>query len=151
MSVLRVRRAVNSGKPVGAAAAIAERALQQVDTPYRLFGRTPGRALDCVGLVLAALAPHFPDVMPDLQYGLKGDHLAKARACFAATGFYEIDDPAALVSGDILLVAPAPLQLHFMVCVPGGWVHADAGLGRVVLRPGALPWPVRCGWRLREN
>jgi len=26
-------------------------------------------------------------------------------------------------------------------------VHADLGLGRVVERPGAPPWPVLGGWR----
>jgi lipoprotein Spr len=51
------------------------------------------------------------------------------------------------VPGDLALVRPGPLQLHLMILVPGGFVHAHAGLRRVVEMPGASPWPVMGWWR----
>jgi hypothetical protein len=53
-------------------------------------------------------------------------------------------------SGDILLVQAGPGQHHLVVLVENGFVHADAGLGRVVERPGAVIWPVLAAWRIRE-
>ena len=50
--------------------------------------------------------------------------------------------------GDLLLCASGPGQLHLAIRVPGGIVHADAGLGRVAERPGAVPWAVLGAWRL---
>jgi murein DD-endopeptidase / murein LD-carboxypeptidase len=133
-----------------ARAAIAERALEQVGTPFRLFGRTAGLALDCVGLVLIALGSHSPIGAGQLRYSLRGDQLQKARDCFSHSDFSELCPTEAPQPGDLALVPPGPSQLHFMIGVSGGWVHADAGLGRTVLRPGALPWPRRCIWRLNR-
>jgi hypothetical protein len=36
-----------------------------------------------------------------------------------------------------------------VILTPGGFVHADAGLRRVVERLGAVPWPVVGCWRLK--
>ena len=41
-----------------------------------------------------------------------------------------------------------PMQFHLSIAVGDGLVHADAGIGRVVLRPGAPPWPVLARWRV---
>ena len=49
--------------------------------------------------------------------------------------------------GDVLLVRPGPGQLHLGVRTAAGMVHADLGIGRVVERPGAVPWPVLGIWR----
>ena len=49
--------------------------------------------------------------------------------------------------GDLALVRPGPLQLHLMIVVSGGHVHAHAGVGRVVEMPGPSPWPVIGYWR----
>jgi hypothetical protein len=35
-----------------------------------------------------------------------------------------------------------------MVRADNGWVHAHAGLGRVVHMPGMSPWPLINLWRL---
>ncbi len=131
-----------------ARAAIADRAMAQLGTPFRLFGRTPGKALDCVGLALCALGPHTPVGAERWRYSLRGDQLHKARDCFSDSNFSEVSAAGRRLSGDIVLAAPAPSQLHFMICAADGWVHADAGLGRTVLRPGPLPWPAPCIWRL---
>ena len=49
--------------------------------------------------------------------------------------------------GDLALVRPGPLQLHLMIGTGAGFVHAHAGLGRVVETPGLSPWPVLGWWR----
>ena len=47
----------------------------------------------------------------------------------------------------LALVRPGPLQLHLMIGTGAGFVHAHAGLGRVVETPGLSPWPVLGWWR----
>jgi hypothetical protein len=129
-------------------AAIARRAIEQVGTPFRLFGRIEGKALDCVGLLLIAVGPDLAPEVSQIRYTLRGDQMQKARSGFDGSCFFEIEPDGASMAGDLVLVQPGPSQLHFLVRVEHGWVHADAGLGRVVLRPGVLPWPVRGIWRL---
>ena len=50
-------------------------------------------------------------------------------------------------AGDVALASSGPGQLHLMILTPGGFVHADAMLRRVVERPGAVPWPLLGWWR----
>jgi hypothetical protein len=54
---------------------------------------------------------------------------------------------AAARVGDLWLVRPGALQLHLMIGVSGGFVHAHAGLRRVVEMPGDAGWPVVGVWR----
>lgn len=48
----------------------------------------------------------------------------------------------------MLLMAAGPGQLHLGIRTVGGFVHADAGLRRVVERPGMPPWPLIGVWRM---
>ncbi|WP_410971081.1 hypothetical protein, partial [Salmonella sp. SAL04269] len=50
-------------------------------------------------------------------------------------------------AGDVLLMRAGPGQLHLAVKTAHGFVHADAGLGRVVERPGDPGWEVLSIWR----
>ena len=50
--------------------------------------------------------------------------------------------------GDVLLMAAGPGQLHLGIWTRDGFVHADAGLRRVVERPGMPPWPLIGVWRM---
>ena len=50
-------------------------------------------------------------------------------------------------SGDLLMFRSGPGRLHMAIAVPGGIVHADAALGRVVERPGVPPWPLLAAFR----
>jgi murein DD-endopeptidase / murein LD-carboxypeptidase len=131
-----------------ARAAIAQRALDEIGTPFRLFGRTAGKALDCVGLALVALAPHLPSGVLAPRYSMRGDYAARARDFLAHSVLTEMETIEPACVGDLVLASLGPTQLHFLICTASGWVHADAGLGRVVLRPGALEWLVRGVWRL---
>ena len=53
--------------------------------------------------------------------------------------------------GDILVMETGRQQLHLAVITPGGFVHADAGIGRVVEGRGAPPWPIIGTWRVNEG
>jgi murein DD-endopeptidase / murein LD-carboxypeptidase len=124
---------------------IARRALQAVGTPFRLYGRKVGVALDCVGLVL-----HATQILDRItSYTLKGDHLDLIRIITNQKGFKV--QPSPNRGGDIAVVQCGPRQQHLLIHVSGGWVHAHAGLRRVVFTPGPLPWPLIAAWRLQET
>ena len=123
--------------------AVAEAARLLVGTPFRAQGRGPD-GLDCVGLAAAALrAGGYAGEVPR-GYRLRcGDRGRMADRLDAVLERADGEEP-----GDLLLCASGPGQLHLAIRVAGGIVHADAGLGRVVERPGAVPWPVIGAWRL---
>ena len=114
-----------------------------VGAPFRLHGRDPATGLDCVGVVLAALG-----TTADVRgYGLRNRSIAPYQELAAASGFVPSAGPTE--RGDLLLVQPGPGQHHLLIATaPGRFVHAHAGLRRVVLQPGPLPWPVERAWRL---
>jgi cell wall-associated NlpC family hydrolase len=114
----------------------------------RGHGRVPGYGLDCVGLAaLAARAGGFAGVIPG-DYALRSGDAATVVARFDASGLARSTQPA---PGDIALFETGPAQFHLAVLVPGGIVHADALLRRVVERPGAPPWPLLGAWRIEEG
>ncbi|WP_336972803.1 peptidoglycan endopeptidase [Sphingobium aromaticiconvertens] len=121
---------------------IAAAARDLVGVRFRLQGRSAASGLDCVGL--AALALGGAVVLPP-HYGLRSGNVGLAERWLAAAGLRAVDLGAV---GDLVLVRPGPLQLHLMVKVEGGHVHAHAGLRRVVEMPGASPWPVIGHWRM---
>lgn len=127
------------------AAEIVAAARALLGVPFRLHGRDAA-GVDCVGVVALALRLGVPQ-----DYGLRSGDALRAERWLAATGLRRVERP---MPGDVALVRPGPLQLHAIVHVPGGFVHAHAGLGRVVETPGPCPWPVIGHWRLiggKEN
>ena len=124
---------------------IAERALSQVGTAFRKNGRLPDVGLDCVGLVGHALAS---DNIPN-YYSLRGDHMARIEDYFRRNFCFALTPSDAVVSGDIAAVCCAPAQVHLLVRTDQGWVHAHAGLRRVVITPDPLPWPMLSIWRYK--
>lgn len=130
--------------------AVARAAEALVGTPFRLHGRDRRRGLDCIGLVAAALESAGLQAEPPSGYGLRNraigdpDLLAQRSALRPVEG--------APMVGDVLLVRPGPAQVHLLVCAPdGGFIHAHAGLRRVVAMLGPLPWPVLRHWRPIEE
>lgn len=123
----------------------AERAVaaarDAVGVRFRLHGRDPAFGLDCVGLAaLAARGAGVSTAIP-ADYAIRsGD----PSAAIDATGLARTVAPS---DGDLLLFAAGPAQFHLAVQVPGGIVHADAMLRRVVERPGVPPWPLVAAWR----
>lgn len=124
---------------MSAGAAIVARARAMIGVRFRLHGRGAD-GLDCVGLVAMALnragAPS--------GYALRSGDEARARRWMATAGLRAV--PVAQ-AGDVALVRPGPMQLHVMIGTGNGFVHAHAGIGRVVDMPGPSPWPVIGWWR----
>ncbi|GGA58798.1 NlpC/P60 family protein [Sphingomonas psychrolutea] len=128
----------------GAACAVAA-ARGAIGVRFRLQGRDPAFGLDCVGLAaLAMRAAGFEGVVP-ADYGLRGGDAAGLAARLDASGLVRGDAPR---PGDLVLFESGPAQFHMAVLVPGGIVHADAGLRRVVERPGVPPWLMLGCWRV---
>lgn len=116
-----------------------KRALACVGARFRLHGREPGTGLDCVGLAAWA----YGRAGVPTGYRLRGGTAADVRRALGE-GFVAADGGRA---GDLLLFRAGPGQLHLAVRTAAGFVHADAGLGQVVERPGSFPWPLEAAWR----
>ena len=119
--------------------AVAEAALRAVGTRFRLHGRG-AEGLDCVGLVALALrAGGYSGAVPS-GYSLRGGDWGLLDRLLVRVVEAE--------PGDVLVMAVGPGQIHLGIRTVGGFVHADAGLRRVVERPGMPPWPVLGVWRM---
>jgi hypothetical protein len=127
---------------------IANRALSQLGVPFRLHGRSKGVALDCVGVVAFAIEPYLGGRSVPENYPMRGDFLNKVNDVFAALPFLSQAVGSATVAGDILLAEVGPSQLHLVVVTEDGWVHAHAGLRRVVLSMPQTDWAIIRHWRL---
>ncbi|HZV19342.1 MAG TPA: peptidoglycan endopeptidase [Sphingobium sp.] len=127
---------------------IAAEALALLGVPFRLHGRSALTGLDCVGLAALAVvrAGGRIGTLPD--YRLRGTSLARAERALRAAGFVQVETAA---PGTLLMARSGPMQLHLMIAAGAGLVHADAGLGRVVLMPALSPWPVLGRWRLTPS
>lgn len=118
-----------------------------IGTRFRPQGRLIGIGLDCVGVVLvaAAAAGVRPDEVP--AYALSGQNMALLLAQLRAAGCEDVHGvPAA---GDIGVLAPGAGRLHLGVLTGTNFVHAHAGLGRVVEGPIDEAWRWLGTWRLR--
>lgn len=123
-----------------------------VGTRFRSQGRAPGLGLDCAGVVLVA-ARAAGMRLPALPfYQLGGDNEAAFDAFPAVAGLRAIHEAVSgdeAAPGDVWLFAPAPRQRHLAVQVteksgesrgPRHFVHAHAGVGRVVESPADVAW-----------
>lgn len=114
-----------------------------VGAPFRLGGRDPATGLDCVGLVACALG----EADTPQGYGLRNADITRHLAFAARSGFVAQTGPIA--RGDLVLAQPGPAQHHLLIASGHRrFVHAHAGLRRVVLHQGPLPWPELLCWRL---
>ncbi|WP_336987488.1 NlpC/P60 family protein [Altererythrobacter aquiaggeris] len=127
--------------------AIARAAYGLVGSPFRLHGRDPATGIDCAGLVLVALERGAGIRIELAGYGLRNSSID---ACVHSAGFpgltFAQGPPQA---GDIVLVKPGPAQWHLLVASGnGGFIHAHAGLRKVVRVQGPLPWRTQMQWRI---
>lgn len=129
----------------GAALASAAEAL--AGCRFRLHGRLPATGLDCVGVLAAALAAIGRAAPLPRAYSLRMRAVGNLDAIVAACGLVAATDR--VQPGDVLLVRAGPCQFHLAIALAGDrFVHAHAGLRRVVVQPGPLAWPVAGRWRL---
>lgn len=127
-------------------AGFAAAALELIGARYRLHGRNPAEGLDCVGVVAAALRRSGRAAVAPHGYTMRQADCSALERFAGPNGFIKVER-----DGDLVLVMANPVQPHLLIRVPGGFVHAHAGLGRVVFLPGETPWPITCEWRLRTD
>ena len=118
-----------------------------VGVRYRRQGRDPAAGLDCVGLVVVALAAAGAEVRVPGGYALRGGDPEDVARTLAAAGLRRV---TAARAGDVLVCAGGPGALHLAIDGGGSVIHADLGARRVVERPGAAPWPEIGRWRWEE-
>ncbi len=111
-----------------------------VGAPFRLHGRDPVTGLDCVGV--AALVFGVADV--PRGYSVRTADGGGVAKLIDTAGLTRVRREP--VAGDLVLLKSGPAQCHLAVMTDAGFVHADAGIGRVVETPGPLPWPVIAIW-----
>ena|SRR4249919_1584542 len=123
----------------------AARAQALVGTRFRAQGRGEN-GLDCVGVVLATF--DIPEGAVRRDYCLRGDHLSEIRA--------ELDchfrriPRTELRPGDVMLLDAGEQRAHLAVRTGRGFIHAHAGIRRVVETPGDPQWPVLGVYRKRR-
>jgi hypothetical protein len=122
--------------------AIVAAARRAVGARFRPHGRDPACGLDCVGVAALAFGVEAP-----ARYPVRGGSVAGAFRIAAAAGLVP-EQPEVAQAGDLLLLEAGPGQLHLAVLTDRGFVHADAGLRRVVETPGPPAWPVLAAWRI---
>lgn len=127
---------------------IARRARSLVGVRFRPQGRDPMLGLDCVGT--AAAAADIPPQRVRADYELRGQHLAAIEHELCDLGCRPVP-PERAAAGDVLVCKAGPAQFHIVVRAWTSFIHADAGLRRVVERPLPLPWPVVGAWRFFEG
>ena len=96
--------------------------------------------------IAASLAEVGRPVLAPIGYRLRQGAIDGFLDAASRSGLAETTGP--VEPGDVLLVRPGPAQHHLVVAAAGGFVHAHAGLGRIVLTPPPLEWPVEHHWRL---
>lgn len=121
---------------------IVARARDLVGVRFRPQGRVAATGLDCIGLAAAALRLEVPPA----GYRLRGGSIEKLDEGLRAAGLRPVGEARA---GDLLVLAVGAGQLHLAIFTGDGIVHADAGLRRIVERPGPAPWPLLGAWRLK--
>ncbi|RKF20574.1 peptidoglycan endopeptidase [Altericroceibacterium spongiae] len=132
------------------AQALVEAARTYIGTPFRLHGRDRQHGLDCLGLILAALRDTGHRCPSPPPYALRNSRIDPLLAFAANSGL--IQGPPPFRTGDILLGKVGPAQWHAAIAMgPTGFIHAHAGLRRVVQTPGAFPWPLLGLWRCPSN
>lgn len=119
---------------------IVARARACVGVQFRPQGRDPAIGLDCAGLAGAA----FGIAGLPADYRLRGGDPAVFATMIASFGFSRVENAGA---GDLAIVETGPRHYHLIILTGEGFIHAHAGLRRVVETPGPCPWPILSVWR----
>ena len=135
---------------MSAGEAVARAAEALVGVPFRLNGRDPAVGLDCIGLAAVALRAAGCAVAVPPRLALRRAGLGELAGLAGQAGLAAADGAA--LPGDVLLVRPGPAQFHLLIAGCGEhFIHAHAGLRRVVATPTPLGWPLTARWRLAKQ
>lgn len=126
---------------------LARAAEALVGTRFRLHGRDPATGLDCIGLLAAALARCGRQIAVPTGYPWRLSRIEPWLPDPAACGFTAATEP--FQAGDVAMLIPGPAQYHLAITGSGlGWVHAHAGLRRIVCQPNRPDGALTHHWRL---
>jgi murein DD-endopeptidase / murein LD-carboxypeptidase len=116
-----------------------DRARALLGVPFRLYGRDE-HGLDCVGLIALVF-----DQMHEAPngYRLRNTLVLRWEALLDRLFVRRSGRPC---PGDIIFCTAGPAQYHLGIWTGHSFIHADAGLGRVVETPGPVAWPIRALW-----
>lgn len=118
-----------------------------VGTRFRLRGSDPRFGLDCVGVVICSLRAAGLRTQALPPYSLRNRDYSFIPDLAASSGFNQVSGQA--MRGDVILVTPGPAQRHLLIAASGtAFIHAHAGIGRVVRMPGPVPWTILSQYRL---
>jgi len=130
-----------------ASLALAAETLEGV--PFRLHGRDPVTGLDCIGVLAQSLQAIGRTSDLPAAYSVRTRAIPRLAEIVSQCGFVSakgVPEP-----GDVLLARIGPMQLHLLIAATDGrFVHAHAGLGKVVTGPLPEAWQVAGHWRLAE-
>lgn len=129
---------------LGGRAFAAARAM--IGVRFRPQGANPVTGLDCVGLVWAAYAAVGRRLVRPVGYPLRGWPQGQVEAALAAAGFVRAVGGGRV--GDVLLIMLPAGQYHLGLLGPETFIHAHAGLRRVVETPLDAARPAAARWRL---
>lgn len=122
------------------------RARALVGTRFRLQGRDRD-GLDCVGVIVATFGLSPSAVRHD--YAMRGNSLDDMRGAIDQN--FRRVSTIQIRSSDVMLLAAGGGQPHLAVRTDEGFVHAHAGLRRVVETPGLPEWPILGVYRKRRG
>lgn len=126
---------------------LASEAAKLVGGPFRLHGRDPHSGLDCIGLLAAAMAAAGRPIVVPTGYPLRLNDLTRWLPDPQAWGFVATSLP--FEAGDVVLTQPGPGQFHLAIAGPAQtWIHAHAGLRRVVSETEFRAGSILHHWRL---
>lgn len=124
----------------------AARARELVGARFRPQGRG-AEGIDCVGVVLTTFGIAPANVRSD--YRLRGVHEAEVLQSLGR--YFRRVRPRELRAGDVMALRVRGDQSHLAVRTESGFVHAHAGIGRVVETPGMPEWPLIGVYRKRKG
>ena len=127
--------------------AIAAAASRLVGVRFQLHGRDPQTGLDCVGVIVAALAVNGRAAPPLPHYTMRRTQLTPFDQLAAGRGLCDVSGTSE--PGDVLVFRTGPAQWHAAIALDGGRiVHAHAALRRVVSSVASSDWTLERHWRL---
>lgn len=132
------------------AAELAEAAEALEGVPFRLHGRNPATGLDCIGVLASALRATGRSAPLPCDYSARTSAVPSLAEVARACGFDTASGEP--LPGDVVLVRIGPCQFHLLIASRGSlFVHAHAGLGRVVKSPLPDDWKIAGHWRPDMN
>jgi len=117
---------------------------------FRLHGRDPATGLDCIGVLAAALERSGRTASLPATYTMRTAMPGRLDVIAKDCGMGLASGPVR--AGDVVLVRISACQFHLLLALgPARFIHAHAGLRRIVKHQGTPAWPIVGHWRFTEE